>query len=220
MSLAKYISPLLAAQIPGDMLQEASSGAAVFPIPPMLEDGFTLDQIETMAERRGDDLCDLGSLSASDDTTRLQMAAFGCQEYAQAYLSYTSSTSYLNAAPSQATVDLPSPDEIDAEELMLQTMPDRQKLTEMGKLVGTARYALDGYDRTLLQETRQRLERLGRLLADKYRSQEIINSAFDPDKRGAKLAELYLSRAFKLVDEEYADIPEIERAIRELREQA
>ena len=44
-----------------------------------------------------------------------------------------------------------------------------------------------------------------------------MNAAMVACERGASLAELYLERCFKLLDEEYADIPRIERAIRELQ---
>ena len=62
------------------------------------------------------------------------------------------------------------------------------------------------------------MQRIGARLADKYRSFELINAAIDASERGARLAELYLERGFKLLDEEYADIPGIERAIRELQQ--
>jgi hypothetical protein len=97
-------------------------------------------------------------------------------------------------------------------------MPDRQKLAEIGKLVGTARYALDGHDANLLQDTKRRMQRIAANLADKYRGNEIVAAAIDPKQASARLAELYMSRAYKLLDEEYADIPDIERAIRELKE--
>jgi len=61
--------------------------------------------------------------------------------------------------------------------------------------------------------------RLSGHLADKYRGLDLTNAALDPGERGARLAELYLERGFKLLDEEYADIPRIERAIRELQNQ-
>jgi len=102
--------------------------------------------------------------------------------------------------------------------LLLTTMSDRQKLAELGKLVGTARYALEGHDTLLVQQTKQRMQRITRHLAEKYHGAELVAAAIEPKERGAKLVELYLKRAFKLLDEEYADIPNIERAIRELRE--
>lgn len=216
MSLAKYISPLLAAQIPSEELSEAANAGSVIPIPPMLEDGMSFEQLESLAERREDDLCDVGPLTSRDELARMQMAAFSSQEYAQLYTTYINQ---ITSSPTKQVPELQPLDDMDTEELLLQTMPDRQKLTELGKLMGTARYALDGHDNTLLQETKRRMERIARQLADKYRGQEIVSAAIDPKGQGAKLAELYISRAFKLLDEEYADIPGIERAIRELRDQ-
>src|SRR5260370_309745 len=66
--------------------------------------------------------------------------------------------------------------------------------------------------------TLERLQRVADPLAEKYRSTELMAAAFEPGERGARLAELYLERGYKLLDEEYADIPRIERAIRELQQ--
>jgi hypothetical protein len=90
-------------------------------------------------------------------------------------------------------------------------------LTELGKLIGMARYALEGHDSNLLQQTKRRMQRIAGPLPEKYRSTELLKAAVEPGERGARLAELYLERGFKLLDEEYADIPRIERAIRELQ---
>jgi hypothetical protein len=215
MSLAKYLSPLLAAQIPTEELQDVTNVAGM-PIPPMLEEASSLEYLEMLAERRDDDLCDIGSLSSRDEMTRMQTAVMGSQEYAQLYAAYKSS---FERIPAPATSEAAPLDDLDAEELLLQAMPDRQKLTELGKLVGVARYALEGRDTSLLNETKRRMQRIAGMLAQKYRGAELVTAATNPDERGARLAELYLSRAFKLLDEEYADIPGIERSIRELQDQ-
>lgn len=217
MSIAKYLPPLFAAQIPSEELQGAENIAGM-PIPPMLEEGMSLEQLEALAERRSDDLCDIGSTS-SEEVERMQMATMYSQEYAQLYANYISQPEQISKKPAQASIPETTPiDELDAEELLLQTMSERQKLAEVGKLVGMARYALEGRDKALLQDTQRRIERLARLLPDKYRGSEIAKAATSPTERGAKLAELYLSRAYKLLDEEYAEIPGIENAIRELKE--
>jgi hypothetical protein len=215
MSLAKYLSPLLAAQIPTEELQDVTNIAGM-PIPPMLEEADSLEYLEMLAERRDDDLCDIGTLSSRDEMTRMQMAALSSQEYAQLYATYKSSFEQISAP---AASEAPPLDDLDAEELLLQAMPDRQKLTELGKLVGVARYALEGRgDTSLLNDTKRRMQRIAGMLAPKYRGAELVAAAINPDERGARLAELYLSRAFKLLDEEYADIPGIERSIRELQD--
>jgi ribosomal protein S18 acetylase RimI-like enzyme len=235
MSIAKYLPPLFAAQIPSEDLQGAENIAGM-PIPPMLEEGMSLEELQVLAERRDDDLCDLGS-SSSEEMERMQMATIHCQEYAQLYAHALSQTTQLPKArpkplPKEAMPKEATPkeaafaettttpiDELDADDLLLQTLSERQKLAEVGKLVGMARYALEGQDTALLKDTKQRIERLTRSLPDKYRGAEIEKAATDPSARGARLAELYLSRAYKLLDEEYAEIPRIESAIRNLKDE-
>ncbi len=217
MSIAKYLPPLFAAQIPSEELQSANNIAGM-PIPPMLEEGMSIEQLEALAKRRDDDLCDIGTVS-NEEVERMQMATMSSQEYAQMYASAITQTPQVTPPGSSSAPEIsPTVEELDAEEILVQSMSERQKLAEVGKLVGTARYALEGKDTATLQDTRRRIERIIRLLPEKYRGTEIINAAFAPNARGAKLAELYLTRAYKLLDEEYAEIPGIESAIRELKD--
>jgi hypothetical protein len=214
MSLAKYFPPIFAAQIPIEELQGAVRISGM-PIPPMLEEGLTLEQLEELAERRDDDLCDLGTTS-SEEVERMQAASANCQEYAQLYASYIAQ----KRPPAQKKIIHSEPlpvDELDPEELLLEAMPERQKLTELGKLIGTARYALDGQDIPLLRETKRRMERTIRRLPEKYRGIELVAAATSNKPNSGRLAELYLSRAYKLADEEYADIPGIDRTIQDLQ---
>jgi hypothetical protein len=184
----------------------------------MFEEGMSTEQLEQLAERRDDDLCDVGTVS-TEEVERMQMAALSSQEYAQLYASSIARGGQIAASRKTEPADLPPPlDDMDTEELVLQTMPDRQKLAELGKLVGTARYALEGHDSALIQDTRRKMERIARLLPEKYRGPEIVSSAFGTRLNDARLSELYLSRAYKLLDEEYADIPAIERTIRDLQQ--
>ena len=183
----------------------------------MLEEGNTFERLQMLAEQRDDDLCDIGTVNPKDEGARMQLVAQGCQEYGQFYVNFASSFAQIG---NLAAIEDETPialDDLDTDELLIQTMTDRQRLAELGKLVGVARYALEGHDEHQLQETRQRMRRVSQSLADKYRSAELTEAAFDPGERGARLAELYLERAYKLLDEEYADIPSIERAIRELQ---
>ena len=106
--------------------------------------------------------------------------------------------------PSITTREDESPaalDDLDAEELLIQTMNDRQRLAELGKLIGVARYALEGHDTQLLQETKRRMQRITAPLPDKYRSSDLIAAAVDSSDKGSRLAELYLERGYKDADE-------------------
>lgn len=217
LSLAKYLPSFLAAQLSPEELQDTTN-VPVMPIPPMLEEGNSLEQLHTLADYRDDDLCDLGTINPRDEAARMQLVAQGCQEYGQLYMDHASK--FKQAAPALPPIeDEPIPmDDLDADELLIQTMTERQRLAELTKLVGVIRYALDGKDSHLVQETRQRMQRIARQLAEKYRAIDLIAAATNPQERGARLAELYIERGYKLLDEEYADIPGIERAIRDLQE--
>ena len=216
LSLAKYLPSFLASQLSPEDLQEATN-VPVMPIPPMLEEGNALERLQMLAERRDDDLCDIGTVNAKDEGARMQLVAQGCQEYGQYYVNYASSFAQVGSLAAIEDETSIAMDDLDADELLIQTMTDRQRLAELGKLVGVARYALGGHDEHQLRETKERMRRVAQSLADKYRTSELTEAAFDPGERGARLAELYLERAYKLLDEEYADIPGIERAIRELQ---
>ena len=215
LSLAKYLPPLFASQIPPEELQDATN-VPVMPIPPMLEEGSTFEHLQMLAERRDDDMVDLGSINPNDNAARMQMVAQGCQEYGQFYVNYMSRFPQRESLPAAQEEIIPL-DDLSLEELQLSTMTDRDRLAELSKLVGTARYALDGHDTGLLQRTKKEMLRLANRLPDKYRGDELITAAVEPGERGAKLAQLYIERGYKLLDEEYADIPGIERSIRDLQ---
>ena len=104
MSLAKYLPPLFAAQIPTEELQGAA-GVAGLPIPPMLEDGLSIEQLESLAERRDDDLCDLGTVS-SEEVERMQLASLSSQEYAQLYATYLTHEIAAPASPKEVLLRL------------------------------------------------------------------------------------------------------------------
>ena len=215
LSLAKYLPSFLASQISQEELQDATN-VPIMPIPPMLEESSTFEHLEVLAERRDDDLFDLGTINPNDNGARMQMVQEACQEYGQYYVAYASSFKDAERLPVTQEEVIPL-DDLSPEELLFTTMTDRERLAELSKLVGMVRYALDGHDTGLLQETKKRMLRLVNRIPEKYRGDELITAAVEPGERGARLAELYLERGYKLLDEEYADIPGIERSIRELQ---
>ena len=92
---------------------------------------MTTAQLEILAERRDDDLCDIGTVS-SEEMERMQMASLISQEYAQLYATYMSQASQAplpSHAHHQEPVHL---DDMDADELLVETMSERQKLAELG----------------------------------------------------------------------------------------
>src|SRR5437762_12626696 len=93
-----------------------------------------------IAERHEDDLCDLGSINQRDEGARMQRVAEGCQEYGQLYLNYTLTFSPASTPPISEIDEAGTLlDDLDPEDLLLQTMTERERLTELGKLIGIDR---------------------------------------------------------------------------------
>src|SRR5262249_54030742 len=153
-----------------------------------------LENLQAVAEMRGDDLCDIGLIHPNDPNERMQLVSQSSMEYGQLYMDYVNSSRRPSTPLPDFTDEPAALDDMDAEELFIQTMTDRQRLAELSKLVGLTRYALEGKDTHLIDETRRRMQRIARQLPDKYRSGELINAATNPLERGSRLAELYIER--------------------------
>lgn len=211
-ALGKYLPPMFAAQMPMEGLREASA-MSVVPIPPMLEDVSGVAEMRALAERRGDDLCDMGAIFLNDDSQRMMFAAEAAQAYGQLYAAY--SESWPTLAP-QTAADGPS-EELEVEDVLAEVLSDRDRLGELAKGVGQLRYALEGHDKFLLKQTERSMQRMAAALPEKYRADLLIEAAKRDDATGARLVQLYLERAYKLLDEDYAAIPPLEQQIREAR---
>jgi hypothetical protein len=210
-SMAKYLPPMLSGQIPTEAL--GGEGLGVVPIPPMLEDVPNLAELRAVAERRGDDLCDLGTIVIGDDSQRLIFATQACSEYGQLYATYKERWPTIPASSPSS----PPLDEVDVNDVVTALLPERARLTEMSRLIGQARYALETHDQHALDEATHSLRRLASSLPEKYRADRLVEAALRTDAVGPRLAELYLQRAFKLADEDYIGIPPLDQQIRALQ---
>lgn len=247
-SIAKYLPPIFG-QMPDAMQQGfggmggfgglggfgamgGAQGLAAMPIPPMLEDMDSFDEVRSLAEHRGDDLCDMGVLVIGDDSHRLAYAAEGCGEYGQMYANYQQRWPAVPTSPQMPPAQTPlgfatrantpptsptSLDDVDVDAVAATMMPERARLGELARLIGQARYAIEVGDTRARETTATEMTRLARSLPEKYRAEQLVEAALRADAVGPRLAELYLQRAYKLLDEKYIDIPPIEREIRTLR---
>jgi hypothetical protein len=210
-SIGKYLPPILSGQMPIEGLAAAQAISAV-PIPPMLEDVPSLAELRRLAERREDDLCEIGTVYLSDDGQRMAYAAEAAEAYAQLFAVYSAQW-----AESTVAAESEPGEELDIDDVVAGMLPERDRLNEMSRLVGQARYAIEGHDTHLLDEVRRSLDRLARSLPEKYRADQLVAAALRTDITGPQLAELYLQRAYKLLAEDYAQIPPIEKQIRALQ---
>jgi hypothetical protein len=86
-------------------------------------------------------------------------------------------------------------------------------------MTGTVRYAVDGSDQALLNETVQEMERVGRHLPFRYKVDELIAAARDPEPKNGRLAELLLQRCYKLAAEEYDALQALDAEIDALKKE-
>jgi hypothetical protein len=210
-SIGKYLPPMFAGQIPPDALNEGVSAVSAMPIPPMFEDIESFEAVRQLAEKRADDLCDMGTLVVADDNARLQFAAEGSAEYGELYGAYQSRWPTVSSSPQNVLLD-----DLDVSDVLASMLPERDRLGELAKLISQARYALELGDRRALDKVAADMRRLARPLPDKYRAEQLIEAALRQDAAGPKLAGLYLQRAYKILDEDYMSIPPIDAEIRSI----
>lgn len=210
MDLGKYIPAAFASQLSGQLTQAGPSAYPLPPVPEKIEGG--LPALERLAELRGDDLLDGGTLRLGDPLYALHPVADMGAQYAEKCLAYLASAPAPEAASAPA-----NPSSVDVDELLLQVMPDREKVGRLARLAGTLRYAVDGGDSRLVDDTVAEMQQVGRHLSEKYRAPELIAAARSADAHAAQLAQLYIDRCYRLVDEDYAALADLDSRIDELR---
>ena len=212
MDLGKYIPAAFASQLAGQL---AAAGPSAYPLPPVPErfEGG-LDALERLAELRNDDLIDGGTLRMSDPLYALQPVADIGAQYAERCVSYVASHP-LDEPVTEALAT--GAGAMDVDDLLLQVMPDRDKVARLARLTGTLRYAVEGGDARQANETVGDMERVARHLTDKYRPDELIAAARSAEPRSAELAELFLERCYRLLDEDYTALVDLDRKIEELK---
>jgi hypothetical protein len=211
MDLGKYVPAAFAPQLAGQLNM---AGPTAYPLPPMpekVEQG--LAWLERMAAIRNDDLIDGGTLRVSEPWQSLHPVSEIGSQYAEAC------SAFVSAQPTEEVVPAtPSPlGSPDVDDLLLQVMPDRDKVGRLARLTGTLRYAVEGGDQRQVEETVGEMDRVARHLGDKYRLGELIQAARSTDPRGGQLAQLYVERCYKLADEDYAALADLDRRIDELQ---
>jgi hypothetical protein len=211
MDLGKYIPAAFATQLAGQL---SAAGPAAYPLPPVPEkfDGG-LQALERLADLRGDDLIEGGTLRMSDPLYALQPVTDIGTQYAAACARFVESER-LDEPPAASA---PESSSTDVDDLLLQVMPDGEKVGRLARLTGTLRYAVEGGDARLVAETVGEMQRVARHLAEKFRSAELIAAAQQPEPRAAQLAELYLQRCYRLVEEDYGAMADLDTRIEQLK---
>ena len=199
--VTKYIPPMFAPQMQG-MVSQDLSGFAFPPLPEKIE---SLDHIKHLAGIRDDDLIYGGTCDSSDPMELIQMLNDVQHEYSRLWEEAAAETPVL---PETSTVN----------GVIYELMADRDKLGELSKLVGKLRFASEGSDPRLMKETEDEISTLARYLPEYYRIPRLIQTTEMSATSAAILAQLYLERCYKLYEEDYRKLREVEQEIERLEE--
>ena len=212
MDLGKYIPAAFASQLSGQLAASQPTAYPLPPVPEKFEGG--LPALERLADLRGDDLIDGGVLRMSDPLYALQPVTDLGAQYAERCTAFFESQPVISA-PGEPARGIGGSTDVD--DLLLQVMPDREKVGRLARLTGTLRYAIDGGDVRLIDETIGEMARVAHHLSEKYRPTELIAAAREPGAHSAELTQLYLERCYRLVDEDYRALAELDARIEALR---
>ena len=204
--LAKYMPPMFASKISMTDVENVSS----IPLPPIPEQVESLDLIMALAESRNDDLIYGGIVDTSD----VEKMLFSISEAAQAYLEL------YNSRPSISVIveeQLAEGKAAEVSDVLYTVMSDKDKLSELTRLTGSLRYAIEGSDQAMAEEVQKEMETLATFLGEKYKVMELIKAAQTPGLVASKLSALYTDRCYKLCEEDYRAVAELEKQIESLK---
>ena len=217
MDMGKYLPPLLASQLGGMAGGILGEGMGSFAAPPVPEKVESIAFVERLARLRGDDLIEGSNVKLGDIAAAMSEAAEVVQQYSGLYEQHAGDSAYSSQKDIRG-VQWPAEIEgtVSVEHLLYELMSDRDKLGELSKLVGTMRFATDRSDQELMDETDGSMEALARLLPEHYWANKVRSIANDATEAGGILAQLYVERCYKLLDEDFPAVEEIEKRIRDL----
>jgi hypothetical protein len=203
---AKYVPPLLASSLGSAGLLAQTT---FLPVPPAPEP-LSLRELRRIAAVRGDDVLVAGSASAWDPASLMARVAELGDAYATAYRDAIAREPEPEAEPA-------SSDSGSASALLYSVLSETERLEQLSRQVGRLRYALEGKDSGLAESTRAEMRAIAAYLPDKYRADELIEAASRPDRAGARLAELFIERGYKLQKDDFEAIAPLDREISKLQ---
>ncbi len=204
---SKYIPPFLASHI-GNM---PMSDCSAFSLPPMPEKVETLAELHRLAEIRQDDLLFAGTISSPDLPEMMEGVGEAVRHYAQLW------DECVKSGPAAAPLQTPIDDGAGVNEVLYTLMNERDRLTELSKMVGKLRFAIEGDDHQTCSETQEEIDILGRFLPEHFDIPSLLMAVMDSSSRGSQLAQLYLDRCYRLSDGDDVGAQDLEEKIETLK---
>ena len=165
-------------------------------------------QLDSLAAARGDDLLFGGDIATEQVQEMLLRVNDVVQQYAERYQNYIGEA----AQPEE----IATPEALgghSVNEVLFELMSERDRLGELAKLTGRLRFAVEGNDTRQVQEVEDEVRVLSRYMPSRYQIDALLRTAKDPSRSGGDLAQLYLERCYRLADEDYPRLQEIEERI-------
>ncbi len=231
--LTKYVPPFLASHLGNMPLSDLSA----FAMPPVPEAVGSFSELERLSHLRGDDLVYGGSMFSFDLARMMETAT----EAVQVYSSLCSDSLAMNSSPTEGAAAAiseelretlqappepePEPEEeqddsLNVNEVLFSFMSESDKLSELSKLLGRLRFAVDGSDQSASEEVSAEITVLARHLPENFKVGELLEVAKDNSERSSQLAKLYIDRCFRLSAGEELAATELDAQILLLKDQA
>ena len=228
--LTKYVPPFLASHLGNMPLNDLSA----FAMPPVPESVGSFGELERLSLLREDDLVYGGSMFSFDLARMMETAT----EAVQVYSSLCSDALAMTSTPAEGataaiseelreTLQAPpdegpqaEPDEsLNVNEVLFSFMSESDKLSELSKLLGRLRFAVDGSDHAAAEEVGGEIMVLARHLPENFKVHDLLEAAKDNSERSSQLAKLYIDRCFRLSGGEEVAATELDAQIQLLKDE-
>jgi len=204
--VSKYVPPFLMNQL-GDA---GPKGLSAFAFPPAPEKMHGKAHLEALAALRDDDILNGGAVNVADVAAAMYTVNDAIHKYADLY---TGATEGVAASDQEADG---AGSGMGVNEVLYGLMSDGDKLSELTKLVGRLRFAVEGAESGVVKETEDEIGVLARHLPEHHHIARLIKAAKGADQRSTRLAELYLQRSYYLIHQSFAKLGQLEKEIRDL----
>ena len=219
--LSRYVPPFLATHLGSVPLSEFSA----FAMPPVPEPVDSYQELEELSQLRDDDLVYGDSMFSFDLPRMMEAVTEAVQEYSRIYGEHLDAQGTAVPPPPPAAA-IPAEEaatedtSYQVNEVLFSLMSEGDKLTELSRLLGKLRFAQEGEDPGMVNETTAEISSLARYLPDEFQVANMLAAAQDSSQRGARLAQLYLDRCFRLSAGDAGTASDLEEEIQSLEDQS
>ena len=220
--LTKFLPPFLASHLGSLPLNDLSS----FAMPPVPEPVEGFGELERLSRQRGDDLVYAGNMFSYDLPRMMESVTEAVSSYAELYAASGKSATVVGGeVVSAETETLPTAEEpeedldssFNVNDVLFSFMSESDKLSELSRLLGRLRFAVEGADRAAADEAGEEIAALARHLPAEFQVTNLLVVAQDTSERSSQMAKLYLDRCFRLSAGETGQAAELEEQIRRLQ---